>query len=148
MFPQMVPDRADVQTASTTPTSLIDMFGVVGPLAKGKANAAKTTTRWNNAWAGHLASAMNGGQWPQIRKAKVTSWKIEDTRCQLCFAELGTLQHRHHCAATAEQRCTKPPPRQANLAHTALNEDRLQLLKSRADTTSWNCNFRARYVQC
>ena len=95
----------------------------------GKANATKITTRWNNAWAGHLSSAMNGGQWPQVRKAKVASWKIEDTRCQLCFAEPGTLQHRHRCAATAEDRCTKPPPQDANLAHTRLNDDRLQLLK-------------------
>ena len=30
MFPQLVPDRANVHTAATTPTILIDMFGVVG----------------------------------------------------------------------------------------------------------------------
>ena len=78
-----MPDRADVHTDPSTQTLLIDLFGVVGPLVKGKAAATKMTTRWNNSWAGDLASAMNGGQWSQTRKAKVASWNITDSRCQL-----------------------------------------------------------------
>ena len=50
----------------------------------------------------------------------------------MCFAEPGTLQHRHRCAATADERCTKPPPKEASLAHTRFNEERLELLKLRA----------------
>ena len=132
LFPQLLPDRPDVHTDPSTPTILIDMFGVVSPLVKGKAREANMTTRWNNSWAGDLASAMNGGQWPQTRKAKVASWNITDDRCQLCFAEPGTLQHRHRCAATAEARCSIPPPKEAQFAHTKFNDDRLQLLQLRA----------------
>ena len=86
LFPQLVPNTPDVHTDPSTPTLLIDMFGVVAPLAKGKAAATKMTSRWNNAWAGYLASAMNGGQWSQTRKAKVAIWNIADSRCQLCTA--------------------------------------------------------------
>ena len=75
---------------------------------------------------------MNGGQWPQTRKAKVASWNITDDMCQFCFAEPGTLQHRHRCAATAEARCSIPPPKEAQFAHTKFNDDRLQLLQLRA----------------
>ena len=116
----MVPDRPDVHADPSTPTLLIDMFGVVGPLAKGKAAATKMTTPWNNSWAGDLAPAMNDGQWPQTRKAKVARWNITDNRCQFCFAEPGTPQHRHRCAATAEARCSKAPPTEANLATQSL----------------------------
>ena len=42
---------------------------------------------------------MCGGQWPQVRKAKLPGWE-HGALCQLCKSETGTLSHRDHCAVT------------------------------------------------
>ena len=103
---------------------LIDFFGVVSQMVKGKAPAKKMTTAWSNKWAPALASALNGGQWPQVRKAKVASWMIEDSRCQLCFKEIGTISHRFTCVATESMRCKKTVPKEGEMAKLKLNPER------------------------
>ena len=77
-----------------------------------------------------MASAVNGGQWPQVRKAKVGAWNITDERCQLCFEAKGTLQHRFVCKATAANRSAKPIPKEGQLAKTRISCERLELLRT------------------
>ena len=132
MFPQLIPKFADTHVSSSTPTMVIDLFGAVSPLVKGKAAPNKITAAWSNSWAPELASTMNGGQWPQVRKAGVQKWNITDSRCQLCLAEQGTLPHRFLCSKTAAERCQKLPPKEAATAQLRLSEERLHLLRHRA----------------
>ena len=131
-FPQLIPDRADSKTSSSTPTIAIDFFGITAPLVKGKCAPARMTTTWSNKWGGYLGSAMNGGQWTQVRKSNIAKWNITDSNWQLCFSEPGTAQHRFHCTRTAPHRCTDPPPTDAHLAEIRLSTERLALLRHRA----------------
>jgi len=45
-----------------------------------------------------LRSAVTGGQWPQVRVAKLYDEEV-DLNCQLCNAATGTLAHRFVCPA-------------------------------------------------
>ena len=92
---------------------------------------SKLTTTWCQRWGSSLASAINGGQWSQTRKANVAKWSITDLRCQLCFKEVGTLQHRFYCEATAAHRSSNTTPASAQLARGKLCDDRFILLRNR-----------------
>ena len=131
VFSQMIPTHKDVQTPTSTPSTVIDLFGVISPMVKGKAATKKFETTWSNNLGPALGSAANGGQWTQLRKSKVKKWMITDNRCQLCFADVGTTMHRFHCTATEAQRCHNKPPKAAQLAETKLSIDRINLLKTR-----------------
>jgi len=93
ILPQLVPQHADLHVPNGARTIVYNMLSVVAPLAKGRPISKKATTPWNPAWAPYLTSAMNNGQWPQVRKTKVAAWKITSTKCQLCFKEEGTNDH-------------------------------------------------------
>jgi len=73
LFPQLVPKTFDVHAAASTPSVVLDFFGIIAPMIKGKAPSGKMATRWSNNWGSALGSAVNGGQWPQTRKAKVAA---------------------------------------------------------------------------
>ena len=49
-----------------------------------------------------LMSAVANGQWTQTRLRR--AGLVESSECKLCGTEDGTPWHRHHCAATCEQR--------------------------------------------
>ena len=109
LFPQLVPDNPDVHTPTSSPTILVDFFNVVAQMIKGKVPTKKLTAMWSSKWSPSLASALNGGQWTQARKAKVATWMIDDSRCQLCFKAVGTVDHRFSCEATrARSDATSP----------------------------------------
>ena len=57
---------------------------------------------WKTGCASHLKSAVTNGQWPQARlhSAKLT----QDSRCQLCQVQVGTLEHRRCCTMTRPTR--------------------------------------------
>ena len=94
-------------------------------------SAKKLTATWSSKWSPSLASALHGGQWTQVKKAKVASWMIDDSRCQLCFKAPGTVEHRFSCDATRELRCSKPIPKEAEMAKVKLNPERFELLRNR-----------------
>ena len=107
-------------------------MSVVGPLVMGKGVAAKASEHWDPKWKGDLASAICGGQWPQVRKAAVTQWNISDKRCQLCFSATGTLEHRFHCVATLPRAGWPPMPKKAQDALRLCSADRTRILRTRA----------------
>jgi len=125
LFPQAAPINfdSDVTKNPLSKSVLQDFFGVIAPMAKGKASLIKLSTHWSNNWALSLVSAINGGQWTQTRKCKVVSWQITDSSCQLCFAEPGTVAHRFPCKATAKDRSDKPPPKIAKMAQQRFSDD-------------------------
>ena len=131
IFPQLIPAHLDVHAVANTPAVNIDMFGVLSPMVKGKAPTTKLTTPWLNKWGASLSSAVNGGQWTQTRKAKVAKWAISDVRCQLCFKQPGTTQHRFCCETTAPFRSAEPLPKMAEMAKTKISCERFELIRNR-----------------
>jgi hypothetical protein len=54
--------------------------------------------QWTPAYKASMVSAISGGQWTQSRLASVRGW-TDDSLCQLCRAEVGTVAHRRCCPA-------------------------------------------------
>jgi len=135
LIPSLVPTRVDVGTGEPSEcphgTIVVDFAATIGQLLKCSATVDAVSHMWSPAWRGDLASAMSGGQWPQARKAAVPSWGIDDNRCQLCFADVGTIGHRFVCAATCPEGGWKAPPQEASLARRRVGSSRVQLLRTR-----------------
>ena len=131
LFPQLVPDFSDIYTSSDNPTIVVDMLGAITPLVKGRWRKPKVDTDWSNKWGHMLASAANGGQWPQARKAKIEAWQLPSNLCQLCNEQEGTLKHRHTCKAIKTVCTIKPPTGDALQAELRIGMDRSDLLMTR-----------------
>ena len=85
-------------TAATPPQkTLIDVSAALRPLYKGGKTVTDEYPLWRAEHRAELSSAINGGQWPQARKAKLPEWQ-HGNRCQLCEEHIGTLAHRKCCA--------------------------------------------------
>jgi hypothetical protein len=134
VLPRLVPDRPDYGDPKAQETILIDFSYVTAPMVKGKGSAKKGTASWDPRHKGDLLSAMSNGQWPQARKATVPSWHIDDSRCQLCLAEVGTLEHRLKCKAIrpAEGWPAAPKAARKALSLLSLQPSRLNLLWTKA----------------
>ena len=63
---------------------LIEFAGVVHPALRGKRFKPPDGCCWESKWSASLASAFNGGQWSQARKAQVASFEAASSLCQLC----------------------------------------------------------------
>ena len=92
ILPSMVPEGHGGQGTIT-----IDCTPAISTIISGRCPKPRECQAWKPQCSRYLVSAISGGQWPQARKAAVSSWQITDVRCQLCFAECGTLEHRHVC---------------------------------------------------
>ena len=131
-LPGLIPDDFDVEpTDCRQVCKLIDFSFVLAPLLNARGSGAKSTEQWDPTWRAGLASAICGGQWTQARKAAVPDWGIEDSRCQLCLAHAGTLEHRHSCPATMPVGGWPAPPSGAKHALDKLSPARLKLLLTR-----------------
>ena len=131
-LPGLIPKACDMSgLGSPDDTVLIDFASVSGPLAKGIGAAARKTDTWDPAWRHSFISAASGGQWPQIRKAAVGKWGISDTKCQLCKAQTGTLEHRFECTATIPEGGWPTLPLAAALAMGCLSDARKAYLRTR-----------------
>jgi len=135
LFPCLIPQQPDAGSHCEAQGDLVISFtSVVSPLVKGKRCkriAGGMQDLWDPKWAGDLASAICGGQWPQVRKAMVPEWNIVDNRCQLCLAEVGTLEHRLSCSATMPIAGWPAPPPAAGKVLSAIGNERRKLLQTR-----------------
>ena len=112
-------------------TVVIDMGVEAASLAKGKAAPHSACSGWEHKHRAALASAMNGGQWPQCRKASVPAWGISDKTCQLCGAANGTALHRHTCTATLPPNGWLEEPENVVKLRAKLTPKRRELLDTR-----------------
>lgn len=118
-MPGLCPAQPDVGAAMSDPGSssiIIDFAASLAPLIKGKRCKLPEGIDWEKAWAASLQSGINGGQWPQVRKAAVPKFECDSNLCQLCLAEPGTLEHRFRCSKTRPQNGWREPPAAAKLA--------------------------------
>ena len=65
---------------------------------------------WKPSFALELKSAVAGSQWPQCRLGQRRDRRGSSNLCQLCGEAPGTLLHRHHCAAVAQNVEQVPVP--------------------------------------
>ena len=113
---------------------MVDFSYVTAPMIKGRGSAKKTTASRDPRHKGDLLSAMSNGQWSQAHTAMVPSWHIDDTRCQLCLADIGTLEHRFLCSAIRPADGWPAAPKAAKkaLSLLSLQPSRLNLLWTKA----------------
>ena len=135
-LPGLIPTRPDADGGEPADTDLlVGCFGGAARMLRGSAcpkSAGPVRELWNASLRSDLASAISGGQWPQARKASVPSFGIDDSRCQLCLAQPGTLSHRFTCSATCPHDGWPPPPKAAKLARDAIGPQRRRILDERA----------------
>lgn len=132
ILPGLIPTACDVGAPDCPEgTVLVDMSCCTHPFACGKGAGGRSDHDWNPAWRHSLVSAAVGGQWTQGRKATIEKWHIEDNRCQLCFLQPGTTQHRFECKTTMPEKGWPAPPKEATLVLGRLSSARKEYLKHR-----------------
>ena len=102
----------------------------IASLLQGKVRPPDTVPHWSAACRSQLLSATTGGQWPQIRVARIPG-ATDDIRCQLCWSAPGTLLHRRCCPATAPADGWPLPPESGRLLLARIGEYRANLLRTR-----------------
>ena len=123
--------RATPADGSAPSRALIDITPALKPLYKHTRSAVKKHPNWQPKHLPHLKSAINGGQWPQARKANLPGWQHGD-QCQLCNAATGTADHRHVCPVTCPPEGWPEPPSDAKQFIDKLSTSRQRALKNRA----------------
>ena len=81
------------------PHGVVDLVGPIAKVAEGSCKGTKQFEPWERLHASSLVSAATAGQWCQARVASTKAW-TDDSRCQLCLQETGTLIHRRCCLST------------------------------------------------
>jgi hypothetical protein len=112
-------------------TILLDTRVALSRVLKGTTAVRKVVEEWQPTCAAHLISGVSGGQWTQARRAQVPSFNVSDSRCQLCFAELGTLPHRRRCQSTLPPGGWSVRPRLVAQFMDQLSESRRETLQTR-----------------
>ena len=109
---------------------LVDLVPFLRPSYKSSKKIADRFPQWTPKCNGYLSSAINGGQWPQVRKAKLPNF-TGSVHCQLCHTETGTLLHRQSCPATRPAEGWTPLDQQALSFLDGLSQDRAMLATTR-----------------
>ena len=78
---------------------LVSTAKALSALYNGSKKVLEKTPTWKSGFRPSLVSAMTNGQWTQVRRAKLPSFK-GTSECQLCFAHPGTEEHRFQCEKT------------------------------------------------
>ena len=73
-MPGLIPDHADINLGHGGTTHTVDLIDVPGKLLATRHRFVKEFSMWGANHKPSLRSAMVGGQWPQIRIAKVPEW--------------------------------------------------------------------------
>ena len=113
---------------------LINLVPYLRPLYRGSLKVKKHLPQWTSSCCGYLNSAINGGQWPQVKKAKLPLFEGTDL-CQLCLASKGTLAHRHECPASRPAAGWTPLDDKAKCFLDTLSEHRACTLQTRGVLT-------------
>lgn len=130
--PGLIPQTCDVGAPSCdSGTVLVDFAHLLTPLTTARGSGARVIDTWDSKWRSELVSAISGGQWPQVRKASVPAFNIQDLTCQLCMGAIGTLQHRHHCTATLPAAGWPRPPKDTVAMLERLSAQRAGILATR-----------------
>ncbi|CAK0836913.1 unnamed protein product, partial [Prorocentrum cordatum] len=79
-------------------------------LVKGRGRPGSAVPQWSAPCRSQLLSAATGGQWPQVRLAKLRGAGVTDKACQLCGVTAGTLLHRRVCVASLPPDGWPEPP--------------------------------------
>jgi len=112
------------------PQSCCGVTAPLGRLLASRTGRSKTVTDFTPEHRQWIRSAVTGGQWPQVRVCELYPDET-DTLCQLCHAEVGTLQHRHRCQATMPHGGWPAPPKEARDFISALDPPRALALQTR-----------------
>ncbi len=141
--PQLVPTTTDICAPArpqdphgrgwdpdSAQSIVLDMSDCIARLCKPQRSRCKVFEAWNPAAKPYLLSAASGGQWPQARLASIRKG-VDDSRCQLCFSAVGTLDHRFQCPATCPSGGWQAPPAECQAFLATLSEDRARLLRTR-----------------
>ena len=110
---------------------LVDVSSALRPLYKGGKSVTDSCPQWQTKHRAELSSAINGGQWPQARKAKLPQWE-HGNLCQLCKAHVGTLAHRRSCPAVVPPEGWPLAPPDVDRMVSSCSPARRQLLANRA----------------
>ena len=122
-----VPAQPDVAVPVGRRTLILDATRALrGLLTAGK--AVPTVPTWGVRCRPWLASALSGGQWPQARRAMVRGWQA-DSKCQLCLAAEGTVEHRRECTVTRPADGWGAPPAAAEAFLAKIGADRTARLR-------------------
>ena len=140
MYPEQ-PD-VDVSTASTSALELkVDLNDVLCKVLRGRVSD-KVYPAWDPVYRPSLMSAISGGQWPQARLAQANGL-VDESSCQLCFAAIGTLMHKHQCPATLPHAGWPRPPEHVQRFIDDLSPSRQMLRRAplieagRPDAAMW-----------
>ena len=109
----------------------IDVSSALKPLYKGGKTVADDYPQWRAKHRAELSSAINGGQWPQARKARLPESQ-HGNLCQLCNTHVGTLAHRMSCPAVVPPECWPSAPPDVDRLVASLTPARRQVLADRA----------------
>ena len=95
-------------------------------------NSSSAAEGWQSKFAPHLLSAVSNKQWPQARVvgARHAAWST-DPNCQLCHAEVGTLEHRHKCPCILAAVGVDEKEGQKRAMESAMEADRARLWATR-----------------
>ena len=70
LVPAAAPSPSDFLSPGS-PMQLFEFARTIKAMIAGRGPGKKAETEWDPTWAASLASAINGGQWPQVRMCKV-----------------------------------------------------------------------------
>ena len=113
---------------------MVCLTSFLRPLYRGSARLQKQLPQWTPKCRGYLTSAISGGQWTQGMKAKLPSFN-GTSKCQLCHAAEGTLEHRHCCPVTTPASGWTSLGETANSFISTLSEPRARSLRTRGILT-------------
>ena len=134
-LPTAAPPRAAARASASNEhqpsRALVDLTPALKPLYRNAKSATKRHPSWQPKHLPYLKSAINGGQWPQARKAKLPGWQ-HGNQCQLCNSAVGTADHRHQCTVTCPPEGWPEPSPAAKRFIDGLSRQRQGALANRA----------------
>ncbi|CAK0867119.1 unnamed protein product, partial [Prorocentrum cordatum] len=131
-FPALVAGEPDMPLGQGAGAVTILVGRPLGALLEGRGRPRSTVPQWSGPCRSQLLSAATGGQWPQVRIAKLRNADAAAGKaCQLCGVTPGTLMHRRVCEASLPPDGWPEPPEACRRLLSVLPEARLTFLRTR-----------------